>query len=171
MSFLINPYRYAVASEEFCNNLYDDDQSLSGTTGSKRAGQQWNTGSDLINKTLATVKVPLRYDVELADDSDELYARVYASDNSLKATVGTIQNSALSTSWATITFSGGTPTLIESGDYVVIEISSEIEASEQITRHRYYYTSNPFTNTSFSYYRDDAWTSNSGHCMTYCVET
>ena len=166
---VVNPYQFAVASEEFCNNLFDDDQSL---TSNSRAGQQWKAGSDMVGKTLKTITVPMKYDSD-GGSTDNIYGRVYDSDGStLLSTIGSVSNSTLTTSFANVTFTGTATQTIEAGDWICVEVSEDVRTT-QTTRYRYYYTSNPFSNTEYGYYTvsSSSWSANAAHCMTYCVAT
>jgi len=109
MSYLTNPYRYAVASYSLIWEETDGSEQQGLSSGSNiAAGIAFFTGQDMIGEVPKKVTCYLRISPDTAEGIATL--KLIASDNSVKTVFGTIDVSTLTISFAEHSFTNDSAT-------------------------------------------------------------
>lgn len=103
---------------DYCQTDRDADTGLEQAPSYSIAGNQYLTGHPAIGKTITALKFTLSTE---ESPTVTAYGRVYR-DESLVATIGTLDTSTITGSWAEYTLSGDDTHVLQADDDVVIEL-------------------------------------------------
>lgn len=149
---------------DYCQTDRDADTGLKKSPSYSIAGNQYLTGHPAIGKTITALKFTLSTD---ASPTVTAYGRVYR-DESLVTTIGTLDTSTITSSWAEYTLSGDDTHVLEADDDVVIELRGD----EKVMLGRYDSNDDSTTKLQFIAHQDgQSWDYTDSKSSTMCLVT
>ncbi len=134
MSYLINPYVYKIPRTIWYNTLgyAANDESINESGGALKRGEAPNNGSStMIGQKVGQVIMPIKHAGTALTGTIYCYVRNVSSNN-IVATIGTLDASTITSSYADYTFTAVTSYTLTSSDTISIECSWSESSTQYI---------------------------------------